>query len=101
MTLKQYFFNVLLLLFIQTISAQKASIKGMILDNQNEEPIEYASIALLSSFDNSFCASLISARPTCFSSNVYCLYVPYNIVNIRDKASTSDVMLIGFNLRIT
>jgi outer membrane receptor protein involved in Fe transport len=85
MTLKQYFFNVLLLLFIQTISAQKASIKGMILDNQNEEPIEYASIALLSSFDNSVISGTVSNKNGNFT-----------IQNIKDGNYKLKIYFVGY-----
>jgi ferric enterobactin receptor len=48
MFLKKYCVNTFLFfLFTTTISAQNASIKGSVQDNQTLEPIEYASIALI------------------------------------------------------
>ena len=85
MTLKQYYFNVLLLLFIQTISAQNASIKGVILDNQNGEPIEYASVALLSPFDNSVISGTVSNKNGNFT-----------IQNIKDGNYKLKIYFVGY-----
>jgi len=54
MSVKKYCFNILFLFFVlSTVSAQKATIKGTVFDDQNTFPIEYASVALLNSLDNS------------------------------------------------
>lgn len=61
MKLKHYYLSILFILFIQNISAQKGSIKGTILDNQNTVPVEYASAALLN-FDNTVIAGSVSNK---------------------------------------
>jgi hypothetical protein len=62
MKLKNCRLIVFLILFIQIISAQKASIKGTIFDHQNTQPIEYASVALLNSVDNYVIAGEVSNK---------------------------------------
>ena len=61
-----FFYLILILFSIQTIVAQKSSIKGIILDSQNLQPIEYASIALLNPTDNSVIAGEIANKKGAF-----------------------------------
>lgn len=89
MTLKKYFFYILLILFIQTVSAQKASIKGTVLDSQNGEPIEYASVALLNSADNSVIAGDVSNKNGNFT-----------IQNIKTGNYKLKIYFIGYESRI-
>ena len=56
--LKLFFF----LFCITSVSAQNTSIKGTILDHQNEFPIEYASVALLNPVDNSVVSGAVSNK---------------------------------------
>jgi len=88
MTLKQYCLS-FLLIFIQTISAQKASIKGTILDNQNANPIEYASIALLNSVDNSVIAGDVSNKNGNFT-----------VQNIKPGNYKLKIYFVGYETRI-
>jgi outer membrane receptor protein involved in Fe transport len=68
MTIKNYLLNFLFLLFIiNSVSAQKGTIKGTILDNQNNSPIEYASVALLNSLDNSVITGDVSNKNGVFT----------------------------------
>ena len=89
MTPKQFFFNLLLLLFFQTISAQKASIKGTVLDSQNAEPIEYASVALLNPVDNSVVTGDVSNKNGIFT-----------IQNINPGNYNLKIYFIGYESRI-
>ena len=60
---KNYCLNFLFLLFIiNGISAQKGTIKGTVLDNQTNFPIEYTSIALINTVDNSVIAGDVSNK---------------------------------------
>ncbi|GGF28607.1 TonB-dependent receptor domain-containing protein [Flavobacterium limi] len=87
--MKQYLLNILLLFFIQTISAQKASIKGTILDDQNAVPIEYASVALLSSLDNSVIEGDVSNKNGNFS-----------IQNIKSGSYKLKIYFVGYESQI-
>ena len=63
MSFKHTYSTIFFILFCITgVSAQKASIKGSVLDFQNQSPIEYASIALINSVDNSVVAGDISNK---------------------------------------
>lgn len=54
MSVKPYCSCFLFLLFVlSTVSAQKGTLKGTVLNDQNSFPLEYASVALLNSLDNS------------------------------------------------
>lgn len=63
MSVKKYCFNILFLFFVlSTVSAQKATIKGTVFDDQNTFPIEYASVALLNSLDNSVVSGSVTNK---------------------------------------
>lgn len=89
MILRQFFINTLFIFFIQTIVAQKAFISGTILENQNETPIEYASVALLNSIDNSVIAGEISDKNGSF-----------NFKNIRSGDYKLKIYFVGYELRV-
>lgn len=89
MTLKHFCLNVLLILFIQTISAQKASIKGAVIDYQNAAPIEYASIALLNSVDNFVIAGDVSNKNGNFT-----------IQNVKPGNYKLKIYFVGYESRI-
>lgn len=62
------YFSILFLLFsITTVIAQKSTINGVILDNLNSQPIEYASIALLNTNDNSILAGELTKKNGTFT----------------------------------
>ena len=83
------FFYLLLILFsIQTIVAQKSSIKGIILDSQNLQPIEYASIALLNPTDNSVIAGEIANKKGAFL-----------ISNILEGKYIIKIYFVGYTTR--
>ncbi|NDP27057.1 MAG: carboxypeptidase regulatory-like domain-containing protein [Flavobacterium sp.] len=63
MSFKHSYFVLFFVLFSSTVvSAQKASIKGSVVDFQNQSPIEYASIALINSVDNLVVAGEVSNK---------------------------------------
>lgn len=68
MFIKKLFFSIFLMLFLSNhISAQNGSIKGIVLDNQNSEPIEYASVAVINSADNSLVTGNLTNKNGMFS----------------------------------
>src|SRR6187431_240262 len=68
MVFKKFFVSIFLMLFFSYhISAQNGSIKGMVLDSQNSEPIEYASVAIINSIDNSVVTGALTNKSGVFS----------------------------------
>ena len=62
-------FYFILLLSISSAFAQKSSINGIVLDNLNFQPVEYASIVLLNQNDNSVLAGELAKKNGTFSFN--------------------------------
>lgn len=60
--INSFLYLILILFSFQIIVAQKSSIKGVVLDSQNLQPIKYASIALLNPMDNSVIAGEIASK---------------------------------------
>lgn len=86
MTIKNFYFNFFFILFFaSSISAQKASIKGTILDYQNQSPIEYASVALINSIDNLVVAGEVSNKNGNFT-----------IQNIKPGTYKLKIYFIGY-----
>jgi outer membrane receptor protein involved in Fe transport len=56
-----------MLFFSYNISAQNGSIKGIVLDSQNSEFIEYASVALINPIDNSVVTGTLTNKDGAFS----------------------------------
>ncbi|MFC6876951.1 TonB-dependent receptor domain-containing protein [Flavobacterium myungsuense] len=52
----------ILFFFITSAFAQKSSFKGIVIDNQTLEPIEYASVSLVSQIDNSVVSGVITGK---------------------------------------
>ncbi|WP_348824987.1 TonB-dependent receptor domain-containing protein [Flavobacterium aestuarii] len=67
MSLKNYLSASLMLVFSHIISAQNGSIKGIVLDSQNSEPIEYTSVSLINSADNSVVTGNLTNKKGAFS----------------------------------
>jgi hypothetical protein len=57
----------IILLFISLTFAQKSSINGVVLDNLNSQPVEYASIVLLNQNDNSILAGELAKKNGTFT----------------------------------
>ncbi len=64
---KVYFTLFAILILSQSIFAQSASIKGLIFNYQNKQPIEYASIALLNAKDSTVVSGVVSQQNGLFS----------------------------------
>jgi ferric enterobactin receptor len=61
MLLKKTIFNFLLLfLFITKLLAQNGSVKGVIIDRDNRQPLEFASISVLKSADSSIVSGVLT-----------------------------------------
>ena len=60
-------FFYILLLSISSVFAQKSSINGVVLDNLNSQPVEYASIVLLNQNDNSVLAGELAKKNGTFT----------------------------------
>jgi ferric enterobactin receptor len=52
----------ILFFFITSAFAQKSTLKGIVIDNQTLEPIEYASVSLVSQTDNSVVSGVITDK---------------------------------------
>jgi outer membrane receptor protein involved in Fe transport len=81
-----FFFS---LIVLNTIAAQNGSIKGLVQDNQTLEPIEYASVALLNSADNSVISGDVSNKNGNFT-----------IQNIKPGNYKLKIYFIGYESRI-
>lgn len=64
---KNLYYILILSLIITSLSAQNASIKGTILDNDNNKSLEYASIALTNSSDNMLVNGCLTSKNGNFS----------------------------------
>jgi len=82
---KKLFYILTLSLIITSLSAQNTSIKGTVLDNDNNKPIEYASIALLSSVNNSVINGAVSNK-----NGVYL------IQNVKNGSYKLKVYFVGY-----
>ena len=86
MPIKHAYFKFFFILFcITSVSAQKATLKGTVLDNQNQSPIEYASIALINSDDNSVVAGEVSNKNGHFT-----------IQNVKPRTYKLKIYFIGY-----
>jgi hypothetical protein len=56
----------IILLFISSTFAQKSTINGVVFDNLNSQPVEYASIVLLNQNDNSVIAGELAKKMELF-----------------------------------
>lgn len=83
-------FQLLLLLFFSfSVSAQKGTIKGTILDNNNSYPIEYASVSLINPVDNVIISADISAKNGNFA-----------VQNIKPGNYTIKIYFIGYEQKV-
>ncbi len=86
MSKKLAFFYTFSLVFIATsLGAQNASIKGTVIENQTTNPIEYASIALLNSVNNSVINGAVSNKNGIFS-----------IQNVKNGSYKIKVYFVGY-----
>lgn len=76
---------ILLLAFIQTVSAQKSAVKGVVIDQQSKTPIEFASVAVLQKNDSSIIAGELTNLNGLFT-----------IANISNGSYILKVVSIGF-----
>ena len=61
------FYLSFLLLSFTSIVAQKSTIKGVVIDNQTLQPIEYASVSLLNQKDNSLVSGVVTSKKGVFN----------------------------------
>ena len=62
MSAKTYYTFLFLLFSITSIVAQKGAVKGIVLDSKNLQPIEYASVSLVSQTDNSIVLGVVTSK---------------------------------------
>jgi len=69
MQLSRSFVVLLLVLFSQTINAQNITLKGILIDQQTKQPLEYASIALLKKADSTVVGGVLTRPNGTFEIN--------------------------------
>jgi ferric enterobactin receptor len=107
---KRFSFQFILLFCFINVSAQKASIKATVLDNQNELPIEYASIALLNPIDQSVISGEVSnkkgnftlqnLKPGAYNLKIYFIGYEVQIIKNIKLASNQNLQLNAIKLKI-
>jgi len=90
MSFKPSYFILFFILFcITAVSAQKVSLKGTVVDFQNQSPIEYASIALINSVDNLIVAGQVSNKNGNFT-----------LQNIKPGTYKLKIYFVGYEERL-
>ena len=88
MSTKTYYKILFLLFSIPTIVAQKNTIKGIVVDNKNLRPIEYASVSLVSQIDNSIVLGVVTSKNGNFV-----------IQNIQSGNYSIKIYFIGYEIQ--
>ncbi len=88
MSAKTYYTFLFLLFSITSIVAQKNTIKGIVIDNKNLQPIEYASVSLVSQIDNSIVLGVVTSKNGNFV-----------IQNIQSGNYTIKIYFIGYEIQ--
>ena len=88
MSTKTHYIIFFLLFSITSIVAQKGAIKGIVVDSENLQSIEYTSVALLSTIDNSVVAGEVTKKNGTFI-----------IPNIQDGKYKIKIYSVGYDIQ--
>jgi outer membrane receptor protein involved in Fe transport len=88
MSAKTYYTFLFLLFSITSIVAQKGAVKGIVIDSKNLQPIEYASVSLVSQTDNSIVLGVVTSKNGNFV-----------IQNIQSGNYSIKIYFIGYDIQ--
>ena len=88
MSAKTYYTFLFLLFSITSIVAQKGAVKGIVIDSKNLQPIEYASVSLVSQIDNSIVLGVVTSKNGNFV-----------IQNIQSGNYSIKIYFIGYDIQ--
>lgn len=88
MSTKPYYTILFLLFSITSIVAQKGAVKGIVVDSKNLQTIEYTSVALLSTIDNSVVAGEVTKKNGTFI-----------IPNIQEGKYKIKIYSVGYDIQ--
>ena len=88
MSAKTYYTFLFLLFSITSIVAQKGAVKGIVVDSKNLQPIEYASVSLVSQIDNSIVLGVVTSKNGNFV-----------IQNIQSGNYSIKIYFIGYDIQ--